>query len=85
LINKIQNLRKSSGLVVTDRIRLGIKTTPPVWKAVRKFKNQIAAETLSEEISENGDLEFRTELKLNGQPTVLSLEVLKNPEEVKNA
>jgi len=85
LINKIQNLRKSSGLVVTDRIRLGIKTTPPVWKAVQKFKNQIAAETLSEEIAENGDLEFRTELKLNGQPTVLSLEVLKNPEEVKNA
>jgi len=85
LINKIQNLRKSSGLVVTDRIRLGIKTTAPVWKAVEKFKDQIAAETLSDEISENGDLEFRTELKLNGQPTVLSLEVSRTPGEVKGA
>ena len=79
LINKIQNLRKSSGLAVTDRIRLGIKTTEPVRKAIAEFKTQIAVETLADEISENGDLQFRAELKLNGQPTVLSLELTHGP------
>jgi isoleucyl-tRNA synthetase len=79
LINKIQNLRKTSGLAVTDRIRLGIRTTEPVRRAVEKYKGQIAVETLADEISENGELKFRVELKLNGQPTVLSLDVSHGP------
>ena len=84
LINKIQNLRKTSGLAVTDRIRLGIKATEPVWNAIEKYRDQIASETLSDEISKNGDLEHRVELKLNGQPAVLSLEVVRASREVKN-
>jgi len=79
LINKIQNLRKSSGLAVTDRIKLGIKTTTPVWCAVETFKEKIIAETLCDELRRDGDLQFRIELKLNGEPTVLSLEKTGSP------
>jgi isoleucyl-tRNA synthetase len=79
LINKIQNLRKASGLAVTDRIRLSIRTTPPVWLAVETFKERIITETLCDELGRNGNLQFSTELKLNGEPTVLSLEVTGRP------
>lgn len=85
LINKIQNLRKSSGLAVTDRIKLGIKTTPPVWHAVETFRDRIVAETLCDELSQNGTLQFSTELKLNGEPTILSLEVTEKSGEVRQA
>ncbi len=74
LINKIQNLRKASGLAVTDRIKLSVSTTEPVQKALEAYHERIARETLSESISTEGAFEHRLELKLNGQPTVLSLE-----------
>ncbi len=76
LINKIQNLRKSSGLEVTDRIRLSIETTEPVWQAIRQYRDRIIEETLCEEIGKNGSLEHSTSMKLNGEPTVISLEVV---------
>jgi isoleucyl-tRNA synthetase len=48
LINRIQNLRKDSGLEVTDRIALKVQRTEGVEEAVNRNKQYISAETLAE-------------------------------------
>jgi len=50
LVNKIQNLRKSADLQVTDRIVLGISSNVETEKALAKFNDYIKSETLAEEI-----------------------------------
>ncbi len=62
LVNRIQNLRKSSGLNVTDRIRIKIEELEGIAEAVRAFGEYIKTETLADEIilenykSPSGDL-----------------------------
>ncbi|MBM3418769.1 MAG: isoleucine--tRNA ligase, partial [Bacteroidetes bacterium] len=51
LVNRIQNLRKEMGLEVTDRIRIELKSTPEIERAVKKFKRYIEDEVLSNDIS----------------------------------
>ena len=51
LINRIQNIRKDSGLEVTDRIRLSIQRTDEVAESVEAFGNLIASQTLAVAIS----------------------------------
>jgi isoleucyl-tRNA synthetase len=51
LVNRIQNLRKTSGLNVTDRIRIGIEELTGIKAAVNKFGEYIKTETLADEIS----------------------------------
>jgi isoleucyl-tRNA synthetase len=51
LVNRIQNLRKDSGLDVTDRIKLSIQKHEAINKAVEKHKVYIAAQTLSAEVN----------------------------------
>jgi isoleucyl-tRNA synthetase len=46
LVNKIQNLRKTSGLEVTDRIDIIVKNHPELTAAVENNKAYICAETL---------------------------------------
>lgn len=48
LVNRIQNLRKDSGLEVTDRIALKVQRTEGVEEAVNRNKQYISAETLAE-------------------------------------
>jgi isoleucyl-tRNA synthetase len=50
LVNKIQNLRKETGLEVTDRIRIEMNTTSEIEQAVEKFKQYIQDEVLANEI-----------------------------------
>ncbi|NIJ44131.1 isoleucyl-tRNA synthetase [Wenyingzhuangia heitensis] len=57
LVNRIQNLRKDSGLEVTDKIKLSITHNETLQKAVDSNKEYIKSETLTNE------LEFVTELK----------------------
>lgn len=56
LINKIQNLRKDSGLEVTDKINLMIQQHDNINKAVENFKQYIASQTLTENIELIGDI-----------------------------
>jgi isoleucyl-tRNA synthetase len=56
LINRIQRLRKDTGLEITDRIRLGIEGTDEVHQAVSRFEGFIARETLALEVSRADDL-----------------------------
>jgi len=50
LVNRIQNLRKDTGLEVTDRIRIRLQQQDTLEKAVRTNEAYIKAETLANEI-----------------------------------
>lgn len=50
LVNRIQNLRKDSGLEVTDRIELFVENQPEIEQAVNINKNYICSETLASEL-----------------------------------
>jgi isoleucyl-tRNA synthetase len=76
LVNKIQNLRKVSGLEVTDRIKLGISTNPETSKALARFSDYIKSETLAERLVEGENLAFKLEFDLNGVKTLIALERL---------
>lgn len=48
LINRVQNLRKDSGLEVTDRIKLEVMTEPGLAQAFSLYMDYICSETLAE-------------------------------------
>jgi len=68
LINRLQNLRKSSGYDVTDRIRLRYSGGSEVDRVFQAQGALIAAETLSEEMA-GGQAPWidTTEFELNGE------------------
>ncbi len=49
-VNRIQNLRKESGLEVTDKIKLEIKSNKEINKAVEKNLDYICSETLAKSL-----------------------------------
>ncbi len=50
LVNRIQNLRKSSGLDITDRIRVKISELAQIGDAVLEYKEYIAGQVLADEV-----------------------------------
>ncbi len=56
LVNRIQNLRKDSGLEVTDRILIQVKSTPQIAQSVADNLGYICAETLAERLDLVADL-----------------------------
>ena len=56
LIRVVQNLRKESGLEVSDRIALYVEAGPELIGAVEMFEEYLANETLAEHVyRETGD------------------------------
>jgi isoleucyl-tRNA synthetase len=51
LVNKIQNMRKSAGFEVMDRIQVVINTSPRLNEAVKAFEDYIKKETLAQKLS----------------------------------
>ncbi|MCQ2348050.1 MAG: isoleucine--tRNA ligase [Paludibacteraceae bacterium] len=51
LINRIQNLRKSSGLEITDRIAICMENRSEIASAVANFKDYIASQVLATSIT----------------------------------
>ena len=77
LVNKIQNLRKSAGLEVTDRVALGISDNAETRRALSRFSDYIKNETLADNLTENISLQNTAEFNLNGVKTVVALEKIK--------
>jgi isoleucyl-tRNA synthetase len=78
LVNKIQNMRKSAGFEVMDRIKADIKTTPRLYKAIEAFDQYIKSETLAEKITKSGDKgEFSKEWDINGEMAQISVARMK--------
>ena len=50
LVNRIQNIRKKSGLEITDRIRVSIEPNEASVNAVKAFGDYIARQVLADEI-----------------------------------
>ncbi|MDE2676990.1 MAG: isoleucine--tRNA ligase [Gemmatimonadota bacterium] len=77
LVNRIQRLRRDSGLAVSDRIRLGVAGGDAVRAAAAKHERAIARETLAVAVTIgarlDGDFDFRREAALDGEPAVLGL------------
>ena len=60
LINRIQNLRKSSGLEVTDRIVIIIENKQPAATAVENFREYICSQVLATSLTLADNVEGET-------------------------
>ena len=75
LVNKIQNVRKSSGFEVTDHIRLKLSSSERLLKAARKHEDFIQRETLAEVIDfvADDELEGVQQWNINGEKTAIAV------------
>jgi len=75
LVNKIQNMRKTTGLEVTDHITIRVHTSETVRKAAVKYDEFICRETLAQKIefSESDNFDGSTMWNINGEKTALSV------------
>ena len=73
LVNRIQTLRKESGLLVTDKINLKIKKDIILEKAIFENQNYILTETLAENLIVLDDFEDGVELKFDNIDSKLYL------------
>jgi isoleucyl-tRNA synthetase len=64
IINKVQNLRKKSGLEVSDRINLAISGPQDVLTAVSRFTERITTETLALDVASNRELAYKDTFKI---------------------
>lgn len=69
LINRIQNIRKSSDFEITDRVHVALEKHPAVESAMAAYGDYIASQVLAEEIILCDDLtgDGVTELEVDGE------------------
>ena len=73
IISKVQNLRKKSGLEVSDRIRLGVEGPAPVLAAVQAHADRICQETLAESLAADGELPHRDVFRIDDSEITITL------------
>ena len=81
VIRQVQILRKESGLVVSDRIRLAVWGDPVVEEGVRGHRDWIAGEVLARELTigegnvvgANGEFDAKRVVQLDGRTVHLAL------------
>ncbi len=77
IVNRVQALRKNSGLEVTDRIKINIEKNVQIENAIQGFSNYICAETLADSITTveqlSGDNVLEDELTENVQVKMMIL------------
>ncbi len=75
LVNKIQNMRKSAGFEVLDRIEVGIESSAKVNGSMREFEGYIRAETLCDRLSQGSIDEdsLSQEWNINDEPAVITI------------
>lgn len=71
LVNRIQNIRKSSGLDITDKIKVYVSSNPETNSAVEDYKDYIAKQVLANTIE--------ITMELPGEITDLDFDGLKLP------
>ena len=72
LVNRVQNLRKDSGLEVTDRIRITVETSDAIREAIAANAAYVQAEVLATEIvfSSTSNNALITDLEAEGDTRV---------------
>jgi isoleucyl-tRNA synthetase len=73
LINRIQNLRKSSGLEITDRIVVALSRAGQIENAVAHFNDYIASQVLATSLQVVDNLSEGEEVELNNQNVKISI------------
>ncbi|MBN1970501.1 MAG: isoleucine--tRNA ligase [Candidatus Delongbacteria bacterium] len=71
LVNKIQNLRKDTGLEISDRIEIKYSGDAELCNAIEKMKDYIQSETLAVSVKHDGSAE--NEIDINGLTGMISL------------
>jgi len=66
LINRIQNLRKSSGLEITDRITVELEDRDEIHNAVLHCGEYIASQVLATELKLTADGSWSTAIEMDG-------------------
>ena len=64
LVNRIQNLRKDSGLEVTDRISITLETREKLKKAIDENLDYICAETLADKLETVHHIEQNSKIEI---------------------
>ena len=62
LVNRIQNIRKSNGYEIVDKIVVEIESRPEIAEAVTEYANYIATQTLANEVLLVAEIADATEL-----------------------
>ncbi len=75
VVNKVQNMRKTNGFDVTDRIEIFVASSKKLVDALTKYKDFITSETLADSIEFKEKLDNGTEWNINGEKA--EIEVLK--------
>lgn len=73
LVNRIQNLRKETGLELTDKIKLFVKKDEQLENAINQNKDYICSETLTEQLLIEADIQGGTKIELDGLETEISI------------
>ena len=73
LVNRIQNLRKDSGLELTDRIKLIVKKEERLENAIIQNKDYICSETLTDELIVSAEIAGGTKIEIDGLITEISV------------
>ena len=86
LVNRVQRLRKDSGLEVADRIRLRVSSGDELRRVVEEYRDFISGETLAPEVEAAGldgaaDFPFRREVDLDGVEAEIGIAPLRQPGE----
>jgi len=65
LVNRIQNIRKSNGYEIVDKIVVEIENRAEITEVVKEFSNYIASQTLANSVMLVGNLSDATELEFD--------------------
>ena len=76
ILSKVQNMRKESGFEVADKINLYVSDNNVLNEIVKKYEDEIKAETLAVKVSYDENKEY-TECKINGEHYNIAMEVVK--------
>ncbi len=71
-VNRVQNLRKDSGLEVTDRIHLSYRADDQLAKALERHRDYIMRETLALDFAEQ-TVDDMVDVDINGRPCGIAL------------
>lgn len=73
-VNRLQNLRKDSGLDVTDKILVRVETDEITWGAILDFKLYICSEILADDLIHVKGLQNGAEIDIEGVNCIIELE-----------
>ncbi|MBU0984304.1 MAG: isoleucine--tRNA ligase, partial [candidate division Zixibacteria bacterium] len=75
MVNKIQNMRKTSGLEVTDHIRVRVTSSDRLRAAASRYDDFIRKETLAEQMEflDTQQPEDATEWNINGEKAAIAV------------